>query len=155
MLRLQWTAEEVTRLQDLRRHHPNPRVRRKAEAVYLKSLNLPHHEIARIVGVTEKTARSYLQAYAAGGIDALSAVVRRNHQSALYDHVDTIRAAFTDQPPATINEAVARIETLTGLRRSPTQVRDFVNKTGLSGARPGKSRPKRTPRFKETSSITR
>ena len=73
MLRLQWTAEEVTRLQDLRRHHPNPRVRRKAEAVYLKSLNLPHHEIARIVGVTEKTARSYLQAYAAGGIDALSA----------------------------------------------------------------------------------
>jgi hypothetical protein len=36
-----------------------------------------------------------------------------------------------EHPPQTINEAVAMLETLTGIRRSPTQVRLFLTPLGL------------------------
>jgi len=44
-----------------------------------------------------------------------------------------IEAAFREQPPAPINEAVTRIEQRTGIKWSPTQVRQFLKKMGLRG----------------------
>src|SRR4029453_1068052 len=44
---------------------------------------------------------------------------------------DTIETHVREHPPQTINEAVAMLETLTGIRRSPTQVRLFLAHLGL------------------------
>jgi hypothetical protein len=50
-----------------------------------------------------------------------------------------------EHPPPTLNEAVAMLETLTGIRRSPTQVRLFLPHLGLhrrkGGVLPAKGDP--------------
>ena len=51
--------------------------------------------------------------------------------SALLEHQATVEAYFRQHPPATIAEAAAAIERLTGIRRKPTQVRAFLQKIGL------------------------
>ena len=48
---------------------------------------------------------------------------------------DIIRASFEDQPVFTIAEACDRIEKLTGIRRSLTQVRKFLKDLGLKWQR--------------------
>lgn len=48
---------------------------------------------------------------------------------------DIIRASFEEAPVCTIAEACDRIEKLTGIRRSPTQVRKFLKGLGLKWQR--------------------
>ena len=66
-------------------------------------------------------------------------------QSALGAYRDTIEMHGREHPPQTINEAVAMLETLTGIRRSPTQVRLFLTHLGLHrrkvGLLPAKGNP--------------
>ena len=61
MLVIPFTDEDIAQLRYLRLNYPHPRVRQKIDAVYLKALGYPHHEIARFLNVTETTVRSYLK----------------------------------------------------------------------------------------------
>ena len=73
--------------------------------------------------------RDYFALYAGGGLNQLKAVNLYRPTSALEAHTTTLEAYFRDQPPATIKEAQHEIETLTGIKRSETQVRTFLKKT--------------------------
>jgi transposase len=138
MLRLTFTEAEKRALEHERFHHPHPRVRRKMEVLWLKSQGLAHQEIARLAGVGSKTMRSFFQEYVEGGIGRLREVHFRQPQSELMAHQGTIEAYFHDHPPASINEALAAITELTGLTRSPTQVRLFLKeKCGLKRLKTG------------------
>ena len=71
MLRLAFTQAEARALAHERFHHPHPRVRRKMEALWLKSQGLAHQEVARLAGVSGNTLRLaretlYPAAHAAG-----------------------------------------------------------------------------------------
>jgi transposase len=68
---MEFTEEEQQALHYERFHHPHPRVQQKMEVVWLKSQGLPPHEMARLSGVCENTARTYLAEYRAGGIERL------------------------------------------------------------------------------------
>jgi len=46
-------------------------------------------------------------------------------QSELEAHTPTVEDYFRQHPPASIKEATAKIEQLTGIRCSPTQVRNL------------------------------
>jgi transposase len=131
MLQLSFTEEEIQELDYQRYHHPHPRVQRKMEALLLKARGLPHHQIARCVGICENTLRAYLKQYQEGGIEALKVLHFHQPTSELSAHRDTIEAYFREHPATTIPQAVKRIEDLTGLKRSPTQVRIFLKKLGL------------------------
>lgn len=131
MLRIIFSEQDIADLRYERYHHPHPRVQMKMEALLLKSRNLPHHEIAACVGVSEPTLRTYFRAYLAGGIDALREVHFYRPQSALDQHRTTLEAYFTRHPPANASQAAAAIEQLTGIKRSPTQIRIFLKKLGL------------------------
>jgi hypothetical protein len=74
MLRIDFTPEDVERLDYERYHHPHPRVQRKMEVVYLKSQGVPHRDIKRIERICENTLLSYLRDYQEGGIERLSPV---------------------------------------------------------------------------------
>ena len=50
-------------------------------------------------------------------------------QSELCNHATSLEAHFKEHPPATIKKAQHEIEALTGIKRSPTQVRNFLKKT--------------------------
>jgi hypothetical protein len=52
-------------------------------------------------------------------------------QSTVSAYRDPIETQVREPPPQTINEAVARLEALTGLRRRPTPVRLFRTPLGL------------------------
>ena len=126
MIRLIIPKEDMKTLEVERFHHPHPRVQRKMEAVYLTAMGISRHDVARLLHVPEETARSYLTAYQTGGLDALWRFNPHPHSAALDTHAATLREAFETQPPHTVQEAVDRIEALTGVRR--TQVREWLKK---------------------------
>lgn len=146
MLRLTFTEADKQTLGYERYYHSHPRVRLKMEVLWLKSQGLAHQEIARLAGVSGKTLRSYAREYVEGGIGRLKDLHFRRPQSELMAYQEKIDAYFRDHPPASINEALAAISELTGLTRSPTQVRLFLkNKCGLrrlkAGVLPAKADP--------------
>jgi transposase len=153
MLRLTFTDEQKQVLHYERFHHPHPRVQKKMEVLWLKSQGLPHHEIARLAGVSNKTTHSYLQEYAEGGIAPLKEVRFHQPQSELVAHQGTIEAHFRAHPPASINEAISQITALTGMARSPTAVRTFLKRRGLkrlkTGVLPAKANPDAQAEFKK------
>lgn len=131
MLQLDFSPSDLAQLQKLRYEHPHPRVQRKMEALLLKAHGLPHAQIAKCVGVCENTLRDYFKQYQAGGITALQQLHFHQPTSELAAHATSLEAYFRDHPPVTIAQAVAIIEELTGLKRSPTQVGIFLKKLGL------------------------
>jgi transposase len=98
------------------------------------------------VNITENTLRDYFHLYVDGGVERLKEVAIQGPESALQEHYAALEAYFRAHPPATIKEAQNKIEALTGIKRSETQVRGFLKKNstsvvGVSGC----SRPKLTP----------
>jgi transposase len=145
MLRLEFSESDQQALNYERYHHPHPRVQQRMEALWLKSQGIPHHQIARLCRISGNTLRAYLKHYQAGGVEALRHVSFHRPQSALQGHRETIEAHLREHPPQTINEAIVVLETLTGIRRSPTQVRQFLKQLGLKclkvGLLPAKADP--------------
>ena len=112
MLRLTFTQAEAEALEDERFQHPHPHVRRKMEALWLKSQGLAHQDIARLAGVSGKTLRTYLRQYVEGGVAGLRETHFRRPQSELVAHQETITAYLLAHPPASINEAVDAIRSV-------------------------------------------
>ena len=131
MLQLAFSEADKQALHYERYHHPHPRVQQRMEALWLKSQSVPHHQIAQLCAMSANTLRSYLRLYQTGGVEALKQLPFHCPQSALGAYRDTIETHVREHPPQTINEAVAMLETLTGIRRSPTQVRLFLAHLGL------------------------
>lgn len=156
MLYLTLSEQDIKELDYQRYHQPHRRVQRKMEALLLKAKGLPHYQIASCVGVGENTVRSYFKQYQAGGIEALNRLEFRRPTSDLQAHHDRIEAYFREHPATPIPQAAQRIEELTGLKRSPTQVRIFLNKLGLkrlkTTAIPAKCDVQQQASFKKTSS---
>ena len=131
MIQLAFSEAEVKALNYERYHHPHPRVQRKMEALWLKSQGLPHQAICRLTGIGATTLTSYLRAYRRGGLEALKEVKFYRPASELQAYRGTLEAYFREHPPATAKEAMAKIEALTGIRRSPDRVRHFLKGLGM------------------------
>lgn len=155
MFKIEFSEAEKEALNYERYNNPDPRVRQKMEALWLKSHGLPHHQIAEIAAISQNTLCNYLNEYKEGGIERLKQVNFYRPESELEEHRTTIEAHFREHPPTTINEAVAQIETLTGIKRSPTQVRQFLKKIGMKrlkvGLIPDKADPDKQQEFKKKS----
>ena len=54
-----------------------------------------------------------------------------------HEHTKTIEEYFRKHPPATVKEAMAKIEELTNIKRSPERVRVFLKNLGLSPRKVG------------------
>ncbi len=138
---LTFTDQDIADLDYERYHHPAPHIQKRMEIVYLKSQGLPHQDIARLCRVCRQTVLTTLRCYQAHGLDGLKAYHKNRPSSALHAHQTSLEAHFRAHPPRTIAEAQATIERMTGIRRSPTQIRVFVRRMGLRvrkiGAIPG------------------
>ena len=86
MIKIEFTEEVIEKLRYERFHHPHPRVQRKMEALLLKSEGLPHHQITRILGVSENTLRQYLREYEEGGVERLKTLRFHKPQSELAEY---------------------------------------------------------------------
>lgn len=155
MIHLDFSDEDKAALHHERYQHPHPRVQRKMEALWLKSQGIPHKQISTLAGISINVVTQYLKEYQEGGIESLKRLNFYKPQSELVNHTETLEAHFKANPPASINEAMAAIERLTGLKRSGTQIRKFMIKLGLKyrklGMVPAKADPQKQADFKKTS----
>ena len=159
MIKIEFTSADKLALNYERYHHPHPRVQIKMSALWLKSQGLSHQEICRLTGISPNTLRKYLQDYFEGGIEKLKEINFNRPTSKLTEHQQKIADYFRSDPPANINEAIAKIEGITGIRRSPTQVRLFLKEIGMRtlkvGFVPGKADPDVQDDFKKKELLPR
>jgi transposase len=133
-IQLQLTPEILKEIHYHRYNHPAPLVQRRMEALWLKGHGLSHAQIAELVSVTENTIRDYFELYQEGGIEKLKELNYYVPESKLNAHVTSLESHFRDHPPASIKEAQSEIETITGVKRSETQVTEFLKKNSISVA---------------------
>jgi transposase len=137
MIKMTFSEAEIVALRHWRFHHPDPRVQVRMEALYLRSQGVANRDILRLCGISKASFHRYLTAYVRGGITQLKHREPRRPRSALHHHRTTIEAEFRQRPPATVAEAAARIEALTGMVRRPTQVRQFLKALGMKPRKVG------------------
>lgn len=131
MIQIAFTEADIAALHYERYHHPSPQVQRRMEMLYLKSQGLAHQDIARLCRVCRQTVVTTFHLYQEGGIDRLKQLHFAGQPSALNTHQASVEAEFRARPPRTIAEAQATIERLTGIHRSPTQIRAFLRRLGM------------------------
>jgi DNA-binding NarL/FixJ family response regulator len=68
---IEFTPETLSILNKERYVHPVPLVRRRLQALWLKSRGLPNQKIALLVGTCERTLRDYFQLYQQSGVEGL------------------------------------------------------------------------------------
>lgn len=143
MIQVEFSPTDIDQLRFERYHYPHPQVQKKMEVLYLKSQGLPHKEIRRLCSISKTTLTVYLRQYQADGVEGLKRLNYKGQSSLLNPHAETLKTHFAKHPPRTVAEAQAEIERLTGIKRSPTQIRTYLKRIGLAcrkvGFVPGKS----------------
>lgn len=126
MRQVKFGAEVVAQIERDRFEHPHPRVQRKMEVLWLWSNCLAADEVARLGGVSRRTAERYLSEFLEGGLEATRTVRWHGPTSELASHRTSLERDFCERPPCTIGEACTRIQRLTGVKRHASQVRKFL-----------------------------
>jgi transposase len=121
-----FTPEDRRDLAFDRYHHPDPRVQRKMEVLWLKSHELNHDDIARYAGVSRRTVQRYLDEYLDGGLPRLRRCPVHHPPSPLVEHEASLEEYFREHPPRSTQQARAVIEQHTGIRRGLSQIRHFL-----------------------------
>jgi transposase len=156
MIRIEFSDSDEAALSYERFNHPHPFVQRKMEALWLKSQGLSHKDICRLTDICSTTLTEYLREYREGGIEALKILAFRRPRSDLEDHCTSLEAYFREHPPASVKEAMAKIEELTGIKRSPDRVRAFLKRMSMKcrkvGMIPAKADVEAQEDFKKNSS---
>jgi transposase len=134
-------------------HFPKKNKRLALTALLLQE-NIGIETISRVVGVSGRQIRNYRKTLETGGSAALTSDTRYRPASELEAHKDAIRENLIASPVATASEASERIQVLTGIKRSPTQVRNFMRRLGLKPLKvagiPAKANPVAQAEFLET-----
>src|SRR5512147_2362754 len=133
-----FTADDRKALAHDRYHHPDPRVQRKMEVLWLKSHGLTHDQIAAYADVSRRTVQRYLDQYHEGGLPRLRRCRWHHPSSALATHQDSLEEYFLKHPVRSAKQARAIIEQQTGVRRGLRQVRlDLKGGLGLRWRKTG------------------
>jgi transposase len=152
MIKIAFSEQDIQQIKYLRDRHPHPRVRQRMDALWLKSQGLAHKEICRIVGISNTTLCKYLRMFLHGGVEKLKELNFCVPTSELEEHRHRLEVYFREHPPASIKEAMAKIEELTGIKRSAGAIGRFLRSLGMSprkvGAVPSKADPQEQEEWK-------
>jgi transposase len=129
MRHFEFSQSVMDEIQRDRFNHIDPLVQRRMEVLLLKAHGQPHAMIAKMADMSRATVQRILDLYETGGLAAVRTFHWKSPVSALTPHRPLLEAEFTARPPHTVGEACERIEQLTGVRRRPTQVREFLRDT--------------------------
>ena len=128
--------------------HPDAPVRRKMLVLWLLHCGLTRGKAAEVAGLGRATVQRYVAAYREGGLEGLRAWGVSGPVSDLAAHAEAVKKSLSESPVPTIGRACERVEELTGLRRGPTQARQFLAGLGFKWrrVRPVPVPPKKTCR---------
>jgi DNA-binding NarL/FixJ family response regulator len=68
---IEFPSKALDTLKEERHTHPLPLVRRRLQALWLKSRGLPNDRIALLVDICERTLQDYFLLYRQNGVDGL------------------------------------------------------------------------------------
>jgi len=132
MLQINISNTEIQKLNYERFHYPCPIVQKRIHIVYFKSItNMSDTMIGQLAGVHRHSVKHWINIYQNEGFESLCQFKYGTNKSDLESHSESILKTFTECPPMSASEAKSRIEGLTGISRSPSQVRKFMNRHGL------------------------
>jgi len=114
-----------------RYEHIHPRVCQRMDAMHLKAKGLDNNQICDIIDICNNTLLGFYKMYNTGGVDELRKIKFNRPKSQLIAYKDSLEKYFTENPPASISEAAAKIKELTGIERKETQVRKFLKSIGF------------------------
>lgn len=100
-------------------------LKRKALSRLMLDAGIDKPQIAQVIGVSERQVYNYEKQIPESGKPAACCDTRYRPQSEMEDYEDLILKELVERPVATAKEAAGRIQQLTGLKRSPAQVRTF------------------------------
>jgi transposase len=132
MLRVSIRPEDLATVYHDRFYHPQPHIMMRMHTLALHHKGESAARIAILLDRNTKTIRACLQAYQDGGLPAVYRYEKHKHESELEAHAPLIEQELEKHPPQSSHEAGALIEKLTGIKRSPTQVRAFLKKRRLN-----------------------
>ena len=131
MLNIKLTETELQIANYERFNNPCSIVQKRFHVLYLKEKNYSHEVIADIVDIHPNSVTNHLKMYQDGGFELVKQVNYGTNTSELDKHQSSLEEIFLQNPPHSTNEAMQRIETITGIRRSPTRVKAWMNRIGL------------------------
>jgi transposase len=129
MRRFEFTQEELRTIAHERYHHPNPRVQKRMEILWLKSKGETHERIAELAKVSRRTVQRLLDSFEKGRLEAARSFGEKGRENGFAPHCEPLQASFRERPPRSVAEARERIKELTGVDRGFTQVRLFLRDT--------------------------
>lgn len=152
MIKIDFSPEELQKIDRERYYNPHVKIRRIMHVLWLKSKNLSHGEICQLASISTTTLTSYLKRFNKFGLENLLDPVYHIPLSELEDYTQEIKDYFENRPVATMKEAAYKIEELTGIKRSSQRVRVFLSKLGLryrkTGMIPSKADPQKQQEYK-------
>lgn len=108
--------------------HPDPRVQRRMEVLWLIGQGETQSRAGKLAGVSKATVERYAAIYRSQGVAGLRLFHWVKPVSALESHRSSLEESFREHPPHTVAEACARIKELTGVERGESQVRAFLKR---------------------------
>jgi hypothetical protein len=105
MIQIKFTPEKIDAREFERYYHPNPKVLKKKEVLYLKSQQVAHQEICRLCRISKPTLVTYLKPYQASGLEQLKQLGYAGPASDLDKHATSLETYFKEHPPRTTAEA--------------------------------------------------
>ena len=132
MLQINLSEPEIQQLSYERYHYPCPMVQKRIHAVYLKATTeLSITRISQLCDLHRHAVSHWVKQYEAGKFENLCQFKYGTNKSELDHYAGSILDSFKKQSPMNANEARARIEEMTGISRSPSQIRAFMKRHGL------------------------
>ena len=89
------------------------------ETLWLKSQGISDNKILSLAGISRATLFRYYKNYLEGGVDKLKQIDFYQPKSELEKHASSLGAYFLKHPPATVKEAAAKIQEITGIVIDP------------------------------------
>jgi len=132
MLLINLSNAEIQVLNYERFYYPCPIIQKRIQAVYMKATTgFSNTKIGQLTDLHRHSVKQWINAYQVGGFESLCQFNYGTNKSELENHSDSILKSFTERPPMSAREAKSRIEELTGVSRSPSQIRTFMKHHGL------------------------
>jgi transposase len=131
MIQIEFTPLEIEELLEAKERNAHPKIRKKAEVLYLKALKFPHAQIQKIADISRPTLAAYLSDYKKEGLKSIFTLKFYTPQSELDKYMPELKAYFEQHPPCNSLESQMIIEKKTSIKRSLTQIRAFLGRMGL------------------------
>jgi len=124
---LNLSQEEIRRLRYERYTYGDIMIQKRLNSIFLMATTeLNYSQISQCAGCHRNILPVWRDKYLYEGLSSLYVNHYRQPESVLEQYAEVILPHLDQNPVQSINQAVAVIEELTGIKRSPTQVRNFL-----------------------------